>query len=143
MIPNPITVPMTVSENATISLTVNDGIKQYSMGVETAINVTANDKIFVATKEEWDSQPLLIGQAGIVYVYSNQYTNPNGDAVPGFKVGDGLAYLIDLPFNDDIMARFMADDSRFITDEERAFWNNKVTAYIDAENLENLVLSKE
>ncbi len=101
------------------------------------IEVDKSVNLQVATKAEWDAQPSLIGQAGTVYVYSDQYTNPDDQPVPGFKVGDGLAYLIDLPFNDDILMRSM------VTDEERAFWNNKVTAYLDANDLENLVLSKE
>ena len=97
----------------------------------------------MGSTEEWNSKPALIGTQGIVYVYTDRFVNEEGQAVPGFKVGDGLAYLIDLPFNDDIFVAHMSDTSIHITDEERLFWNNKVTAHLDAFDLETLVLTKD
>lgn len=95
----------------------------------------------VDTKENWDAQTTLIAEENIVYVYSNQYT-VDGASIPGFKIGDGTSYLIDMPFNDDIMARHIADTNIHVTLEEKECWNNKVTCFIDANDLENLVFTK-
>lgn len=101
-----------------------------------------SSNVLVATKESWNSNPNLIAQDGVVYVYSNQYVDGDGYGVPGFKVGDGTTYLIDLPFNDDVMSTHVADTSIHVTSEEKSCWNDKVTCYLDAEDLENLVFTK-
>lgn len=108
-----------------------------------SITSTTGNNVVVDTTEGWNSQPQLIGRENIVYVYTDYLTGDNGEKIPGFKVGDGLAYLIDLPFNGDLFLQHVQDTSIHVTDAEKAFWNNKVTAFIDAENLENLVLTKE
>ena len=51
-------------------------------------------------------------------------------------VVNGNVYITDLPFITDWIT------SGLVTDEERTFWNNKVTAYIDHTNDESLILSK-
>lgn len=104
--------------------------------------IAGGTNVKVATTAEWNAQPGLIAENGIVYVYSDWGTI-DGEPVPAFKVGDGLAYLIDMPFNEDIASRHIADNTIHVTAAEKEFWNNKVTAFLDAENLENLVLSKE
>lgn len=101
----------------------------------------ASNKVLVDTKENWNSQSSLIAEENIVYVYSNQYER-DGLNIPGFKIGDGTSYLIDMPFNDDVMSRHILDTTRHITAEERAFWNNKITCYLNASDLEDLVLTK-
>lgn len=98
--------------------------------------------LLVGTTEQWNSQPDLIGTKNVVYVYTDHETNEEGQPIPGFKVGDGLAYLIDLPFNDDLMLQHINNLMIHVTEEEKAFWNNKVTAYINAENTEELILTK-
>ena len=100
------------------------------------------ENVRVATTEEWNSQPQLIGLRGVVYIYSDHEMTDDGKPIPGFKVGDGLGYLIDAPFNDDLAIQHIADTSIHVTDAEKEFWNNKVTAYIDATNIENLILTK-
>lgn len=99
-------------------------------------------KLLVATTAEWNAQRSLIAEKGCVYVYSDYEHTELGTPVPGFKVGDGLAYLIDLPFNDDLFLAHASDNVIHVTDAEREFWNNKVTAYINATNTEELVLTK-
>ena len=97
--------------------------------------------VLVNTTEYWNSNPALIGEKDIVYVYTDHITNDDEEPIPAYKVGDGLAFLIDLPFSDDILLRHINNNVIHITQAEREFWNNKVTAYIDALDLENLVLS--
>ena len=108
-----------------------------------SITSTTGNNVVVDTTAGWNSQPQLIARENIVYVYTDYLTGEHGEAIPGFKVGDGLAYLIDMPFNGDLFLQHVQDAGIHVTDAEKAFWNNKVTAFIDAENLENLVLTKE
>ena len=53
------------------------------------------------TVSGWDSQHTLIAERNIVYVYTDYQTTTDSQGrthnIPGFKIGDGLAYLIDLP----------------------------------------------
>ena len=54
--------------------------------------------------------------------------------VPGIKIGDGSAYVVDLPFVN-------------ITSEQVNFWNNKVNCYLETEltdegNNETLVFTR-
>lgn len=104
---------------------------------------SGTSNVLVATREAWDSQRDLIGEAGTVYVYSDGRTNENGDPVPTFKVGNGINYLIDMAFNDDIMVRHMTNDTIHVTQAEKDCWNNKVTCFINAEDLEDLVFTKD
>ena len=101
------------------------------------------ENVLVDTTANWDADNTIIAQKDYVYVYSDKYTDEYGNPVPAFKVGDGTSYLIDMPFNGDVFSEHIANTTVHITSEERAFWNDKVTAYLDAENLENLVLSKQ
>ena len=100
------------------------------------------ENVLVDTTAGWDAQTTLLSEDGVVYVYSDKYTNGGGDPVPAFKVGDGTSYLIDMPFNEDIFTDHVADTTVHVTSAERTFWNDKVTAYLDAYDLETLVLDK-
>lgn len=84
------------------------------------------------TTAEWSADPTLISEKDALYIYTD-YKEKDGVVIPGIKIGDGFAYVVDLPFSTDVG----------ITDEERAFWNNKVTAFIDPFDDEVLVLTKE
>lgn len=108
--------------------------------------------VYYKTKEEWNSEPLTISEQGAIYIYSN-YKNNNGINIPGMKIGDGLAYIIDLPFITDasteainnvisLLNNHVASTDIHITQAERDFWNNKVTASLNEANLEELILSK-
>lgn len=97
----------------------------------------------VATTAVWNSDPNFIGVKNTVYVYSDHSTDQYGNPIPAFKVGDGLAYLIDLPFSDSTFETHIADTTRHITDEEREFWNNKVSVYLDIETGENIVFTTD
>ena len=102
--------------------------------------VTSSDSIKAATTAEWNENPTLVSEEGVLYIYTDRSTTSGGYAIPGFKVGDGTTYLIDLPFSDADFTNHINNTVVHITAEERAFWNNKVTAYMG--NTEQLVLSK-
>ena len=94
--------------------------------------------------------PDMIGKEGCIYIYSDYQTITddvgNVKFIPGIRIGDGKAYLIDLPFVSEAMTAALMEHINntevHITAAEREFWNNKVSCYIDAEDNENLVLSK-
>lgn len=103
-------------------------------------------KIYYDTKENWNSQTSFISEHHAIYVYTNykeiEDEVGNKTYVPGIKIGDGKAYLIDLPFVGDItdvetnLEQHIQNLSMHITEEERLFWNNKCNApHISGENL--------
>lgn len=85
------------------------------------------------TTAEWNLDPTLISEKNALYIYTD-YKVVDNVTIPGIKIGDGMAYVIDLPFSTDVGG---------VTDEERIFWNNKVTAFIDPFDEEGLILTKE
>ncbi len=105
----------------------------------------AADILHVDTTAGWNAQPSLVGQANHVYVYSD-YQVIGGVAVPGLKIGDGQAYLIDTPFvygGNASIEEHINDTTVHITAEERAFWNNKNRAYMSQGAAETLVLTTQ
>ena len=91
-------------------------------------------QIIYNTSEYWNSHPTLISQRGYIYVYSDWAQDSQGRDVAGLKVGDGQAYLIDLPFTEQIGTEHLNDMVHHITEEERTFWNNKVRCYMEGED---------
>ena len=92
----------------------------------------------IDTTANWAAATTFIPLKGEIIVYSDYSTiEENGETItyPNFKVGDGLAYGVDLPFvGDDLresLASHVANTNIHITDAERTFWNNKVRCYID------------
>lgn len=78
------------------------------------------------TTANWNSLTSFIPHAGEVIVYTD-YMQKDGQDIPGVKIGDGLAYLVDLPF--------VTDSITEVTTAERTSWNNKVSARLSGENL--------
>lgn len=81
---------------------------------------------FSKTTAEWNEQVQLMSIKNAVYIYTD-YKVVDGVNYPGIKIGDGLAYVIDLPF-------VTAEDKR-ISSADIANWNNKVAVRINGENL--------
>lgn len=114
-------------------------------GIQDALDEKANT-IRYRTTAEWQSTPLYIPAAGEVLVYTDHGTiDVNGETipVPGIKVGDGIAYGIDLPFvGDDVLVsvveRISAHEGNtdiHTTAAEKAFWNNKLNCVVSEELL--------
>ena len=79
--------------------------------------------VAVKTSAEWALLTTLVSVKGEVYVYSDAGQDADGNPIPKVKIGDGLAYVVDLPF-------VAATDLR-ITDEDITNWNNKVSIRVD------------
>ena len=101
-------------------------------------------RVLYATTATWNSQPQLVSARGYLYIYSDYKQNGQGQNIAGFKVGDGNAFLIDMPFTDEVMQDHITDTVHHITQAEREFWNNKVRCFIDAEiQNDNLIFTTE
>ena len=122
--------------------------------VELVGALTAEDlglsSVYYDTTAQWNAQPNLVASRGVVYIYSD-YTYiedgvGNRTPIAGIKVGDGESYLIDLPFVSDAMTyalvTHVSNTSVHMTPQEKAFWNNKVSSYIDPSDNETLIFSK-
>ena len=107
-------------------------------------------RVLYDTTANWEAQGQIVTEAGVVYVYSDAFylEDDVGNRTPiaGIKIGDGNAYLNDMPFVTDAMTaaiiRHVTDTTVHITPQERAFWNNKVSSFLDHADQETLVLSK-
>ena len=98
--------------------------------------------VYFDTVAGWNAQTTLQTEDKAIYVYTDLRQTDDNKNVAGIKIGDGNAYLIDKPFLDEIYYDHINDTDIHITSQERAFWNNKVTAYYSLTDVETLVLSK-
>ena len=99
-----------------------------------------SDKIFYDTTANWAEQTTLVSTRGAIYIYSD-YQDDNGTDIPGFKVGDGLAFVVDLPFVGKLYNDHLADTVSHITAAERSAWNNKMRCYMDSTDTEKLIFT--
>lgn len=101
-------------------------------------------KIRINTTANWNADKSYIPDVGVLIIYTDGATE--GDKpVPKIKVGDGNAYLIDLPFSDidirNLLDAHISNQTIHITDEERANWNNKVSISVNQAN-EEVIFTK-
>ena len=80
-------------------------------------------EVVVHTTAEWQGLTSLVSKKGGIYIWSD-YKTENGVNIPAIKIGDGLAYVVDLPFA-----------TLAITQTQINNWNNKVSARVSGENL--------
>lgn len=105
--------------------------------------------IYYGTKAEWNAQKTLVSEAGALYIYSDYSTIVvDGEIknVPALKIGDGTSYLIDMPTTNgniaDMLLEHIQNAVVHVTADDKTFWNNKSSAYIDPNaDQETLTLS--
>lgn len=112
-----------------------------------------NNKIvyYSKKKSEWDADRDIIAEKDVLYIYSDYKTiQKDGKQllVPGLKIGDGMTYLIDMPFvnsTDSGIEQLVLDHINnnviHINATERNFWNNKLN-YSFNEESQNLILNR-
>lgn len=96
-------------------------------------------QIFTKTKEEWAQTPSLMSKERAIYVYSNHRTQIKDDVVtniPAIKIGDGVTYVVDLPF----VGEIQNIEDYLVTLQEKEYWNSKVDAAVYQTDSENLIL---
>lgn len=90
--------------------------------------IDLNDKVtcILKTTAEWNLDNTLLSQKGVFYIYTDYESKEvDGDTIyiPGIKIGDGLAYVVDLPFLTDALAdaitNHVNDRTVHITQQER------------------------
>lgn len=110
---------------------------------------TVNARILArrGTTAEWNANRQFIPMRGEVIIYTDhgQITDEFNRTinVPGIKIGDGNAYVVDLPFAGDdasyqILHELMEHTGNqviHITQQEREFWNNKLNVTVQNGNL--------
>jgi len=102
------------------------------------------------TTAQWATQTTTVSQPNTIYIYTDHRTKSDGNGgtinIPGFKLGDGSAYVVDLPFlnvDEETFTQHANDSTIHVTSAERTFWNNKERCYIDSNNAEMLVFTKD
>lgn len=121
-------IPLSVQDNNNIKLRINDEVRYVS-------------NVHIDTEANWNAQLDLIGKKGHLYVYSDHDTL-NDEPVPAIKIGDGLAYLIDIPFVDSSLYHIKNGDIH-VTLEDKNFWNNKVRCYMSEVVGEQLIFTTD
>ena len=108
---------------------IGDGVRTVTELPFIDSNSISGKIIAADTTANWRARVGYIPNKGDVLIYLDKATINNVD-IPGIKIGDGMAYGIDLPFiGDDIanqLTQHIADTVAHITTEERTFWNNKI-----------------
>lgn len=99
------------------------------------------------TTANWNAHPTFVPLKGEVIVYTDHGTirdeNNNLVYVPAMKVGDGNAYLVDLPFlNEDqvqaVIDRLTAHEANTVVHtnaDEKSSWNHKERCYVSGNTL--------
>lgn len=132
----------------------NRNIRDYNLlrnkpsieGVELQGNKTLEDlgitRVYYGTVEYFNNHPSLRSEEGAIYIYWDHQKDENDNNIPGFKVGDGNAYVIDMPFSDDLYIKHILDMTIHVTQEDKDSWNNKVTCFINPLDSENIIFTK-
>ena len=104
--------------------------------------------IMSGTTEYWNSKPQLIPKKDTIIIYTDyQSKEEEGNIIniPGIKIADGSAFLIDQPFVDEdireVVGSHLSNSDIHITPQEREFWNNKVRCYLDTLEQENIIFT--
>lgn len=104
------------------------------------------------TTANWNNAKGFVPKEGELIIYMDYQTELDSEGntinIPGIKVGDGSAYVQDLPFVDQdlraLVGDHIADTLIHVTAQEKEFWNNKlnVNDYQEVEG-ETLILNRD
>ena len=119
---------------------IGDGVTEWNnlpyFALETDYDDTAT--IIIKSAQAWPEYDHAISNLGTIYIYT--YENES----PKVRIGDGGAYICDLPFTTDTISNkidnHINNETIHISQEQRQFLNDKVTAYVHPDNQNQLVL---
>ena len=142
-----------MSDKSTFKMSFNESeqfniiCKETNMTYQMGFGQGGKGRILSDTVVGWNAKASLISEKNVIYVYTDyiKEIDEHGEEyfIPGLKIGDGKAYLIDLPFTDEYMIKHIQNTVVHITQAEREFWNNKVSVYLDADDQENIVFTTD
>lgn len=103
---------------------------------------SGSTNVYLDTTENWNSKITYVPNAGDIIVYTDKDTIVEDETityVPGIKIGDGNAYLIDIAFVTDALSKKLMEHINnvqiHVSNEDRERWNNKLNLDIDGEAL--------
>lgn len=91
----------------------------------------SNKPIVSNTTQFWNEHSAITSTADTVYVYTDYDQDALGNPIPGFKLGDGHSYVVNLPFIAGTVTQSMIES-----------WNNKVAVRLTGEDNETLEFYK-
>ena len=124
-----------------------NGSIAYNAAGERVVGRAIVHNVYTDTTINWNEKRYYIPERGDIIVYTDkgQIVDDYGETVnvPGVKIGDGNAYLIDLPFvgadvRYQILTELRAHSGNteiHVTNEEKEFWNNKLNCVVNNGNL--------
>lgn len=91
---------------------------------------------------QWNSEPTYIPAEGQMIIYTD-IVGEDGKTHSNIKIGDGSAYIVDLPFITDYPVSVVekkiddhtADTDAHVSKEDREEWSKKLNTSINEENL--------
>ena len=106
------------------------------------VGMGSSAKVTVNTVENWTTKTSYVPKKGEIIVYSDR-TVIDGLSYPGVKIGDGNAFVVDLPFlGDDVADRVtellnshINNTGIHVTTAEKTYWNNKLDCEVSGDNL--------
>ena len=139
------TATMGVSMNQTTAIRIDDDnvdVRQSWSSAKINESLERSGKVRIGTTSEWELQPTFVPERGEFIVYTDR-TVIDGVAYSGVKIGDGGAYVVDLPFVGDDVATVIVtqiNDHVFNSDihvspAEKQFWDNKLNYDLQGETL--------
>ena len=126
---------------------IPEGNVVYNAAGERIVGQAIVHNVYTDTTENWNEKIGYIPERGDIVIYSDkgQIVDDYGETVnvPGVKIGDGNAYLIDLPFvGADVRYQILTElrahtgnTTIHVTDAEKQFWNNKLNCTVNDGNL--------
>lgn len=93
------------------------------------LNLHLDKQVLFGTTSEWNAQGGLVSEAGKLYVYTDYKIDSEGHNLAGIKVGDGDAYLIDMPFTDELYFDHIQDSTIHVTESDKLRWDDAVNCY--------------
>lgn len=110
------------------------GLLELDSGFMAQVGGGAADWITTKTKDEWEKDGKAVSEKNHMYVVSDYQTDDDGTVHPGIKIGDGKAYIIDLPYisGHRVSGSISSED---ITSEDIKAWNNKVSTSLSGDTL--------
>lgn len=140
-------IDFNVTERTVPTNLVVERDRQVVMGTEQVRIIRSGQSVYMDTTANWNAKRDYIPNRGDIIVYTDHGQIDDGYGniidVPGVKIGDGNAYLIDLPFvgadvRYQILTELRAHTGNtliHVTPEEKEFWNNKLNCTVNGENL--------
>lgn len=111
--------------------------------------------ICYGTTAHWASQTGFIPAAGQIVIYTDKTVTEdeegNQTVIPGIKIGDGMAYCVDLPFVGDDSAAEILDEIKahlrnsdiHVSSADRLRWDNKVSVRLSEDGEEIIEFYRE